>query len=71
MTCAPVNPNITKSNIGQKAKQSKHQIKLNIKPNPCATKQTDQTQEILLTHTKIKHKNSPTTTTTYYLHPAK
>jgi hypothetical protein len=41
---------------GQKAKSTKHQIKLNIKPNPCATNQTDQTQEILLIHTKIKHK---------------
>jgi hypothetical protein len=55
---------------GQKAKQTKHQIKIIIKPSPCATNQTDQTYLIILTHTKIKH-NSPTTTTTYPLHPAK
>jgi hypothetical protein len=55
---------------GQKVKQTKHQIKLNIKPNPCATNQTDQTQEILLIQTKIKHHNNPTKTTTYPLHRA-
>jgi hypothetical protein len=59
LICGSLNPNITKSNIGQKAKQSKHQIKLNIKPNPCATNQTDHTQKILLTHTKNQTPQQP------------